>query len=62
MNTHSQNQVKFEMIVQELQKKIEEKQGKTVNLFTITQELKGVKQGMSNVDQRLNGALKYISS
>jgi hypothetical protein len=60
MNEHSQNQARFEIMVQELQKKIEQKKGKCVNAVSVAQKLREVRIGVASVDVRLSGALNLL--
>jgi hypothetical protein len=60
MATQSLNQGKFENLVQDLQKKLEEKQGKSVNLESISLEVKDIKGTVNGLLMRLDGLLDTL--
>ena len=62
MATQSMNQGRFEGVVQGLQKKLDEKQGKCVNLEGICLEVKDIKGTVSGLMMRLDGILDILDN
>ena len=60
MATQSMNQARFEGVVQNLQKKLDENQGKKVNLDSICMEVKEIKGTVSGLMMRLDGLLENL--
>lgn len=60
MATQSMNQARFEGVVQDLQKKLDENQGKKVNLESICLEVKEIKGTVSGLMMRLDGLLETL--
>ena len=62
MTTQNQNQNRFEAMVQELKKKIEEKQGAHTSVGTVTQDINMIHQQLKNLEQKLDTFLDYFNT
>lgn len=62
MATQTQNQMKFENMVQELQKRLEEKHGDKVTPSSLAKDVQGLKEHLGVVEKRLDFVLEFLDS
>ena len=60
MTFQSQNQIRFEQLVQEMQRKLEERNGDKVNLESVMQDVRLMRKQIEIVEQRLDIAVELI--
>ena len=62
MIAQSQNQTKFENMVQEMQKRIEEKNSEKMTPSTISKDIQAIKSQILGIDQKFEFFIDYINS